>query len=186
MHHDAAVHATRLAPPPRCGASAARLSGVSGIGVVPQVGLGAEVALTLPCHRSTLAEIGETSWLATVRVPRFTSVRRRISTSASTSRRRAVSAGVRKIPLRAWGTAEVGLRCRARARRSRPARAGGSQPAPAFGVAWQMTRWFCLVGSTEVLGAFDRVRFSLGDGVVLFAPAPVSARATCGIEVGWQ
>jgi hypothetical protein len=49
-----------------------------------------------------------------------------------------------------------------------------------------MTKWARLVGTTEVMAAVERVRFSLGDGTVVYAPAPMSARATCGIEVGWQ
>ncbi|HET9987355.1 MAG TPA: hypothetical protein VFQ65_02525, partial [Kofleriaceae bacterium] len=40
-----------------------RLSGVSGIGIVPEVGLGAEVAISAR-HNSTLAELAATKWLA--------------------------------------------------------------------------------------------------------------------------
>ena len=34
--------------------------------------------------------------------------------------------------------------------------------------------------------AIDRVRFTMGDGLVVYAPSPMSFRASAGIEVGWQ
>ena len=32
----------------------------------------------------------------------------------------------------------------------------------------------------------DRARFSLGDGIVVYAPSPLSFRASVGLEIGWQ
>jgi hypothetical protein len=54
-----------------------------------------------------------------------------------------------------------------------------------FGIAWQMAPWARLFGSTEVLFAIERARFS-HDGMDLYAPAPMSVRTSCGLEVGWQ
>ena len=53
-----------------------------------------------------------------------------------------------------------------------------------FGVAWPIHKWVRLVGTTEVLVAIERVRFSLGDGMTVYAPSAASARATCGLEIG--
>ena len=181
VHHDAPV----IPPPPRLWSIGVRLSGVSGVGVVPQVGLGAEVALTVR-HRSTLAEIGETSWLATsADVHLAMPTRVDIGLDVTSTR---IGWRPEELPLRAWAIAEVGSMQGSGSGLANPLTGSGRWVAAGagFGVAWQMTRWARLVGSTEVLGAFERVRFSLGDGVVVFAPSPVSARATCGIEVGWQ
>ena len=40
--------------------------------------------------------------------------------------------------------------------------------------------------SNETMLAIDRVRFTLGDGIVVYAPSPMSFRASVGLEVGWQ
>ena len=55
-----------------------------------------------------------------------------------------------------------------------------------FGVAWQMKPWIRLFGGTEIMVAVERVRFTGGDGMVVYAPSPMSVRTTCGLEVGWQ
>jgi hypothetical protein len=49
-----------------------------------------------------------------------------------------------------------------------------------------MKDWVRLVGGTEVLFAFERVRFTGTDGIVVYAPAPMSVRTTVGFELGWQ
>ena len=55
-----------------------------------------------------------------------------------------------------------------------------------FGVAWPITPWLRAVGATELLMAIERVKFEEPNGVILYAPSPMSARATLGIEVGWE
>jgi hypothetical protein len=55
-----------------------------------------------------------------------------------------------------------------------------------FGIAWQMAKWIRLVGTTETMLALERVRFTLGDGIVVYAPSPMSVRTTCGLEIGWE
>jgi hypothetical protein len=38
----------------------------------------------------------------------------------------------------------------------------------------------------EGMVALERVAFTMGDGIIVYAPAPTSVRTTCGFEVGWQ
>jgi hypothetical protein len=49
-----------------------------------------------------------------------------------------------------------------------------------------MNKWLRLVGTNETMVAIDRVRFTTGSGLVVYAPSPMSFRASAGIEVGWQ
>ena len=93
-----------------------------------------------------------------------------------------------QLPLRGWASVEVGTMYGNGVALANAALGEGRWFAAGtgFGVAWPMTRWARLVGTTEVMVAIQRVRFSLDNGSVVYAPAPMSARATCGIEVGWQ
>ncbi len=91
------------------------------------------------------------------------------------------------LPLRAWVSAETGTMRGVGVGVTTAVDSGHWLAAGAgFGVAWQMNKWARLVGSTEVLLAIERARFSLSDGVVVYAPSPMSARASCGLELGWQ
>jgi hypothetical protein len=49
-----------------------------------------------------------------------------------------------------------------------------------------MAPWIRLLGATETMLALERVRFSTGDGIVVYAPSPMSFRTICGLEIGWQ
>jgi hypothetical protein len=49
-----------------------------------------------------------------------------------------------------------------------------------------MNKWLRLVGTNETMVAIDRVRFTMGNGLVVYAPSPMSFRASAGLEVGWQ
>jgi hypothetical protein len=179
---DIAISSEATAPPvPRTWSLGVRVSGVSGIGVIPQVGFGAELAVALRRH-DTLAEVAETKWLATG--AELHSGQVDVGLEVTSAR---LGWRPEQLPLRAWLSAESGGMRGNGVGIADPQASGRWLAAGAgFGIAWQMTRWVRLVGSTEVLGAFERVRFSLGDGVVVYAPNPVSARASCGVEVGWQ
>ena len=179
------VHASLDQPRPRAWTLGARLSGVSGIGIIPEVGLGAELAVTLRRH-STLAEVAATRW-ALSEAQLHAGAPARVDVGLDVT---AMRFGWRSEdkPLRGWASVEVGTMygngislANAQVGEGRWVAAGTG-----FGVAWPMTKWLRLVGTTEVMLAIDRVRFSLSDGQVVYAPAPMSARATCGIEVGWQ
>lgn len=174
-----------VGPRPRPWSLGARLSGVSGIGVIPEVGLGAELAITLRRH-STLAEIAATRWaLSEAQLHAGAPAKVDVGLDVTAMR---VGWRSEDKPLRGWASVEIGTMygngvalANAQVGEGRWVAAGTG-----FGVAWPMTKWLRLVGSTEVMLALDRVRFSLSSGQVVYAPAPMSARATCGIEIGWQ
>lgn len=158
-----------------------RLSGVSGIGIVPEVGLGAEIALSAR-HDTLMGEISATKWIASGADRSTSHVDVGLGvTSARIGWRPEV------LPLRAWLGAEVGsmdstgVNYTSSDNSGRWFAAGGG-----FGVGWPMTRWLRVVGSTEVLIAVERVKFSEPSGVVFYAPSPMSARCSFGIEVGWE
>jgi hypothetical protein len=154
-----------------------RLSGVSGIGIVPEVGLGAEVAISAR-HNEWLAELAATKWLASGadRSNMHVDVGLGV-TSARVGWRPAP-------PLRAWIGGEVGSMDGTSTDGSTSQRwfAAGA----GFGVAWPITPWLRAIGATELLIAIERVKFEQPGGVILYAPSPMSARATLGIEVGWE
>jgi hypothetical protein len=162
-----------------------RLGGISGIGVIPKVGLGAELAATVRIA-DHLAEIGGSRWLASAaQLHTGAPAKLNIELDAATLRY-----GWRPpiMPLRAWVAVEVGNMHSSGVQLPSAQLESGRWVAAGtgFGIAWQMTPWARLVGATETLLAIERVRFSLGDGIVVYAPSPMSVRATCGIEVGWQ
>lgn len=158
-----------------------RLSGVSGIGIVPEVGLGAEVAISAR-HASMLAELAATKWLASGADRSTSHVDVGLGVTAARIGWRPES-----LPLRAWVAGEVGSMDGTGTNLSSESSGGRWFAAGAgFGVGWPMTPWLRLVGSTEALIAIERVRFSESSGAVIYAPSPVSARATVGIEVGWE
>jgi hypothetical protein len=177
VHRDLAVPA--LSHPWSLGV---RLSGVSGIGIVPEVGLGAEVAISAR-HNSTLAELAATKWLASG-ADRSTS---HVDVGLGVTSAR-VGWRPEDLPLRAWVEGEVGSMDGTGTNLSstQPNSGRWFAAGAGFGVGWPMTPWLRLVGSTEALIAIERVRFTESSGAVIFAPSPVSARATVGIEVGWE
>ena len=177
--------AIQLPVKPRVWTLGARLSGVSGIGVIPKVGLAGELAITLRRH-DTLAELAGTRWVASA-AQFHDGAPAKVDVDLDVA---AMRFGWRPaaLPLRAWTSVEVGHMYGNNIRlpgdqleSGRWIAAGGG-----FGVAWQMTPWIRLLGTTETMLAIDRVRFTLGDGIVVYAPSPMSFRAAAGIEVGWQ
>jgi hypothetical protein len=162
----------------------ARVSGVSGIGIIPKVGLGAELAITLRAG-THLAELGAARWVRSVaQFHDGAPAKVQVDLDVTVARY-----GWRPptLPLRAWVSVEVGQMT------------GGGFNLPGtgvdagrwiaagtgFGIAWQMTPWARLFGGTEAMVAVERVRFKI-DGMDVYAPAPMSFRTTCGLEVGWQ
>lgn len=170
---------------PRAWTLGVRLSGVSGIGVIPKVGLGGELAVTLR-RKDSLAELAGARWVASAAqmhdgAPAKVDVDLDVA-SARLGWRPAA------MPLRAWAAIEVGKMEGTNIRLpSQQLESGRWVAAGAgFGVAWQMNGWLRLLGSTETMLAIDRVRFTLGDGIVVYAPSPMSFRTSVGLEVGWQ
>ncbi|MFT3697186.1 MAG: hypothetical protein QM831_28850 [Kofleriaceae bacterium] len=155
-----------------------RLSGVSGIGIVPEVGLGAEVAVSARIH-STMAEVSATKWLASGADKSNSHVEVGLEVTAAR-----IGWRPENLPLRAWMSGEFGSMDGNGTNGESSGRwfAAGA----GFGVGWPVRPWLRLVGSTEALIAIDRVKFTETTGQVIYAPSPISARATLGIEVGWE
>ncbi len=183
---DADVHASAPEPAkPRHWAVGARLSAVSGIGVVPEVGGGAEISGYVR-RDSAMFELGETKWLTSTERGRYGGPAAAIDVGFQVT---AARFGWRPegLPLRGWVDVEVGSmngtgsQATAQDGSGRWIAAGSG-----FGVGWQMTKWIRLVGTTEIDIAFERVRFQLDNGIVIYQPAPASARTSVGLEVGWQ
>jgi hypothetical protein len=179
------VAPTRTKPTPRLWSFGARASAISGIGLIPKVGVGGELAFTVR-RRDALAELAAARWNRSF-AQFHDGAPARVDVDLDTASLR-VGWRPEALPLRAWATVEVGdmggnnIKLPSQQLESgRWVAAGGG-----FGVAWQMARWVRLLGTTETMLAIDRVRFTLGDGIVVYAPSPMSFRATAGIEVGWQ
>lgn len=180
----ASAHAAFAAPPPRRWSVGARLSAVSGIGVLPEVGLGAEISGYVR-HDAAMFELGETKWLGTTERSRYGEPAQ-IDVGFQVT---AARFGWRPegLPLRAWADVEVG-NMNGNGASLATAQLGSGRWVAAgsgFGVGWQMTKWIRLVGTTEIDIAFERVAFKLDDGLVIYQPAPASARTSVGLEVGW-
>lgn len=162
----------------------ARASAVTGIGVIPQVGLGGELAISVRAG-THLAELGAARWVASA-AQFHNGAPAKIDVDLDVT---VVRYGWRPavLPLRAWVAVEGGTMTSG----------GGAIPGVSiesgrwiaagagFGIAWQMRPWIRLVGTTEVMVAVERVRFSVGD-MSVYAPSPMSVRTTYGIELGWQ
>jgi hypothetical protein len=177
------ITATVPALQPRVWSLDVRLSGVSGVGVIPKVGLGGELAITLR-HKDALAEVAETRWMVS-EAQLHTGGPARVDVGLDAT---ALRLGWRpeRLPLRAWASVEGGSMYGTGVALDNSQIGSGRWLAAGsgFGVAWPISRWCRLVGTTEVMVAVERVKFSLGDGIAVYAPSPMSARTTVGLEIG--
>lgn len=171
-------------PLPRLWSIGARVSAVSGIGVIPKVGGAAELAI-IARRDNVLAEIAGTRWLDSFAQfhdgsPAVVDVL--LDTAAAR-----VGWRPTHLPLRAWTTVEYGMMDGESTKVPGEQFDSGRWIAAGFGfgVAWQMTKWARLVGSNETMLAIDRMRFRSG-GEIVYAPSPMSFRAAVGLELGWQ
>lgn len=170
---------------PRPWTLGARASAINGIGLLPQVGIGSELVVTLRAGNH-LAELGAARWFASGAQLHAGSTRRvDVDLDVAVARY-----GWRptRMPLRAWLAVEVGSMSGTGLARPTMSVDDGRWIAvgSGFGIAWQMRPWARLFGGTEVMLALDRARFALESGVIAYAPAPMSVRTMCGLEVGWQ
>ena len=178
------VDRDKAKPPPRLWSIGGRLSAVSGIGIIPKVGGAAELAVV--ARRDTvLAELAGTRWLDSF--AQFHDGSPAVVNVLLDTLALRVGWRPPHLPLRAWTSVEYGMMD------------GESRKIPGeqfdsgrwiaagfgFGVAWQMNKWIRLVGANETMLAIDRMRFHSG-GEIVYAPSPMSFRASLGLEVGWQ
>ena len=160
-----------------------RLSGVSGIGIVPEVGVGAEVAISAR-YDAWMGELAATKWLASGADGHAAS---HVDVGLAVTSAR-IGWRPEHQPLRAWLGAEVGSMdgTGTNLSSSQPSSGRWFAAGGGFGIGWPLTPWLRAVGSTELLLAIERVKFAESNGAVFYAPSPMSARATFGIEIGWQ
>jgi hypothetical protein len=179
----AAVPPARRAPGPWGGGM--RATGVSGIGVLPGVGVAGELALYVR-RRSYFGELAGTRW-----VPNARYLADGAPAAVDVSLLSVALRGGWSPPdkyIRAWATAEGGPMTGEgialddpRIGRGRWVGAGAG-----FGVIWPMFDRLRLVGSVEFLVTFEQVHFVLADGEEIFRPSVGVARCALGLEFGWR
>jgi hypothetical protein len=153
---------------PRQWGGGIRTLGISGIGALPGVGVGGELAGYLR-RRSVLVELTGTRWRRNQAV-RLDILALRIGWRPE------------ELPLRAWIAGELGSVDGVNS----DARGKWRGIGAGFGVAWPMSRYARLVGVIEVVAPLDRERFLLRDGAEMYRPDLVAVRSGLGLEVGWQ
>ncbi|MDQ3338132.1 MAG: hypothetical protein M4D80_23450 [Myxococcota bacterium] len=169
-----------------------RLTGLSGIGALPGVNFGAEVALNVR-RDEVFAELGLARWQPEEDYAVVENPQQRVDLKLDLWTLRAGWASM-DMPLRAWLLLEVGEIAGARGMQgvvsrmvmgetpgSRQWKAAGG----GFGVAWPMSDQARLFGSLEIAIPMDREPVML-DRRGAFTPDPFVARTTVGIEVGWR
>lgn len=168
-----------------------RLTGLSGIGALPGVNYGAEVAGHLR-RDEYFVELAVGRWK-----PRDTylvsEMPSRVELGLDLWTVRAGWESMR-MPLRGWLLAEVGELASARQMAGVVARMmTGSTPddrqwralGGGFGVAWPMTNQARLVGTMEIAFPINREKLMLDRGEA-YEPDPLAARYSIGLEVGWR
>ena len=167
-----------------------RLTGLSGIGALPGVNYGGELA-GLVRHDELFAELALGRWK-----PKKTYV------LAETPEHVELGLDVWTLrggwasmtsPLRGWALVEVGEMANARAMPGVVTRMmTGDTPmdrrwkavGAGFGVAWPMSNNARLVGMIEIAVPVSRQNVALETGA--YQPDPLAARSSAGLEIGWR
>jgi hypothetical protein len=183
-----ADHPSAPSPPPvapRAWGAGLRVMGISGIGVVPGVGVAGELAGYLRA-RSLVVELAGTRWLPS---PHFLQPEApghvEVSLAAVALR---VGWGPEHLPLRAWLEGELGAMDGKGISLDEP-RIGHARwigAGAGFAVAWPMTPHARLVGTIELVVPVQQARFVLQDGSEIYRPGVATARSGLGLEVGWR
>lgn len=162
-----------------------RALALSGIGMTPSVGVGADLSAFVQ-RDTAFAELGYARW-----APRpmqvLPSADGLIEFDLQLVALRGGWASTR-MPLRAWAGLELGqMHGRGPALRT-PASGVGRWIAisSGFGVGWPISPRTRLVGTFEVAVPVERAEFKFMDGSEVREPAPISARSALGLEVAWR
>ncbi|HLL20651.1 MAG TPA: hypothetical protein VK427_00890 [Kofleriaceae bacterium] len=171
-------------PSPRVWGFGVHALALSGIGTVPQVGVGGEVSLYVR-RRDAFAEVGFSRW-ATSRANLLESAPGAMTAGLDTTILRAGwSPG--HMPVRVWVGGELGVMRGAGV--SLPGIQRGTAPWTALttGVAigWPMTRYARFLGSFEVAVPVSRVHFELAQPGSISSTSVAAARCAFGLEVGF-
>jgi hypothetical protein len=162
-----------------------RAVAVSGVGVLPGIGIAGELALYGRRH-SYFAEVAATRWAKNAKYLASGAPGAVDVSLVAVALRAGWSPP--SMYIRAWAIGEVGPMTGEGIALNDPRIGAGRWTAAGagFGVAWPMWDRARLVGSIEFLAAFERVRFVLADGDEVFRPAAGLARCSLGLEIGWR
>jgi len=181
--------AIALAPPPprpthRWGGGL-HVLGLSGIGGVPDVGLGGEVGLYVR-RDAVYADVSYARWAASSAYV-YEGAPARVDVDLALVALRA-GWGPEHLPIRAWGMIETGTMSGIGVDLANPMVGSGTWTAAGagFGVAWPMSKWARVIGSVEFVVPFQRVTFELEGNIAVYRSWPMSSRACFGLEVGFK
>lgn len=176
------------APPPvvpDAWGSGLRALGVSGVGALPGIGVGGELAGHVR-HRSLFAELAGAMWARSPKVV-AQGAPGRVDVSLKLAALR-IGWDSEQLPLRAWLSGELGLLegTGVAFDGSRTGAARWLAAGAEFGVGWPMTEHTRLIGVVELAVPLERARFVLRGGSSVFSPEVATARCGFGLEVGWR
>jgi hypothetical protein len=162
-----------------------RMLGVSGVGIVPGLGIGGEVSVYVR-RRARFAEVGVSSWASS---PSYlvAGAPGRVDVGLLSYALRGGWSPPSK-PLRAWFGMEYGMMT-GRGVALQDSQDGSARWITAnagFSVAWQMAEHARLVGTFEIGVPLERVRFVLAQGGEIYRPSLTVARSAFGLELGWK
>ena len=162
-----------------------RLMGLSGVGAVPEVGVGVELAGFIR-HDDAFLEIAGARW-GTGGVFLHDGAPARVAVGLDLVAVR-LGWGPERLPIRVWGSGELGNMSGEGYQLGDPRYGSGRWTAlgAGFGVAWPMFPNARLVGSFEVAVPVQRPSFVLDSNDIVYQPSLMTARVAFGLEVGWK
>jgi hypothetical protein len=178
------VRRAEVRPDPHWGGGG-RLVGLSGVGAVPEVGLGVELAGYLR-HDDGFLELAAARW-GTGGAVLNEGAPARVAIGLDVLALRA-GWGPEDLPIRVWGSVERGSMTGEGYQLGDPRLGSGTWTAigTGFGVVWPMFPNARLVGSFEVAVPVQRPSFVLASGDMVYQPSLLTARVAFGLEVGWK
>jgi hypothetical protein len=162
-----------------------RMIGLSGVGALPRVGLGGELAAYV--RRGELfVELAGAGWRRSTQVV-HPGAPGRVDVHLQDAALR-LGWGPEQLPIRTWIGAELGAIEGEGVALEEPhiGTAVWVSAAAGFGVAWPVMRRARVVGLVELAVPLDRPRFVLRTGSEVFRPEAVAARYGLGLEIGWR
>lgn len=162
-----------------------RALALTGIGMTPEVGVGADVSMFVQ-RDTAFAEVGYARW-----VPRPMQILASVDGTVEFDLQLVALRGgwaSTRMPLRGWVGLEIGqMHGQGPALRT-PESGVGRWVAisSGFGVGWPISPRTRLVGTFEVAVPVDRAEFQFMDGSEVREPAPISARSALGLELAWR
>ncbi len=162
-----------------------RALALSGIGMTPEVGVGADLSMFVQ-RDTAFAEIGYARW-----APRPMQVLASTDGAVDFDIQLVALRGgwaSTRMPLRGWAGIEIGqMHGSGPALRSPESGVGRwIAIASGFGVGWPISPRTRLVGTFEVAVPVERAKFQFMDGSEIREPAPISARSALGLELAWR